>query len=73
MTSQSEAAYASKEQEAQTELDKETADVMPDRTLTAEEAKQDYQKQLKLLAEQEAEYNARIRDGLPVKRGPRQL
>jgi hypothetical protein len=41
----------------QTALDEETPDIMPDRTLTAEEAEQDYQKQLALLAEQETEYN----------------
>jgi hypothetical protein len=73
MTSKAEAPPASQQQEAQTELDKETADIMPDRTLTAEEAKQDYQKQLELLAEQEAEYNARKRDGSPGQGRPCQL
>jgi hypothetical protein len=73
MTSKAEAPPASQQQEAQTELDKETADIMPDRTLTAEEAKQDYQKQLELLAEQEAEYNARKRDGSPGQERPCQL
>lgn len=36
----------------------ETPDVVPSRTLTAEEAAQDYQMQLALLAEQNALYQA---------------
>ena len=49
---------ASLPQQPQEELEEETLDIMPDRTLTAQEAEQDYQKQLALLAEQEAEFNA---------------
>ena len=48
---------ASLPQQPREELDEETPDIMPDRTLTAEEAEQDYQRQLALLAEQEAEFN----------------
>lgn len=47
------------QQELWTEFDEETADIMPGRILTPEEAKQDYQKQLELLAEQEAEHRKR--------------
>jgi len=36
----------------------ETPDIMPDRTLTVEEAERDYQSQLELLAGQEAEFKA---------------
>ena len=49
---------ASLSHQSQEELEEETPDIIPDRTLTAEEAEQDYQKQLALLAEQEAEFNA---------------
>jgi hypothetical protein len=49
---------ASLSHQSQEELEEETPDIMPDRTLTAQEAEQDYQKQLALLAEQEAEFNA---------------
>ena len=47
----------------QTGQEEETPDIIPDRTLTAEEAEQDYQKQLALLAEQEAELDAQKRSG----------
>jgi hypothetical protein len=50
-------ANATLPQQPQEELDEETPDIMPDRTLTAEEAEQDYQRQLALLAEQETECN----------------
>jgi hypothetical protein len=43
---------------ARMESDEESPDIIPGRTLTTEEAKQDYQKQLTLLAEQEAEFNS---------------
>lgn len=43
---------------ARRKSNEESPDIIPDRTLTTEEAEQDYQKQLALLAEQEAEFNA---------------
>lgn len=54
---------ASLSHQSQEELEEETPDIIPDRTLTAEEAEQDYQKQLALLAEQEAELDAQKRSG----------
>jgi hypothetical protein len=57
------------QQEPRTELDEETADIMPDRILTPEEAKQDHQKQLEPLAQQEAEHDVRKRSGLIVEDG----
>ena len=65
---------ASLPHQPQEELDEETPDIMPDRTLTAQEAEQDYQKQLALLAEQEAESNAQrsgdsvLKDGKAVEK-----
>ncbi|KAK2593436.1 hypothetical protein QQS21_008853 [Conoideocrella luteorostrata] len=41
----------------------ETPDIVPSRLLSAEEAEQDYQKQLALLAEQEAAYRAQTASG----------
>ncbi|QPG95357.1 hypothetical protein C2857_000260 [Epichloe festucae Fl1] len=38
--------------------DEETPDIMPDRTLSPEEAEADYQAQLALLRQQTAEYEA---------------
>lgn len=59
MAPKARAADAVESQEVEKEQDEETPDIIPDRTLTAEEAEQDYQMQLTLLAEQEAEFNAR--------------
>jgi hypothetical protein len=42
---------------ARMESNEESPDIIPDRTLTTEEAEQDYQKQLALLAEQEEEFS----------------
>jgi len=66
MTSKPSGAQAVNPSETQTELEGETPDIIPHRTLTAREAEQDYQKQLALLAEQEAEYNARKANGSPL-------
>ena len=46
---------ASLSHQSQEELEEETPDIIPDRTLTAEEAEQDYQKQLAMLRQQTIE------------------
>jgi hypothetical protein len=69
MDPQAKVTKSTEPQEIHQELEEETPDIMPDRTLTAEEAEQDYQNQLKLLAEQEAEFNAQRSGGFPSNNG----
>jgi len=69
MDPQAKVTKSTEPQEIHQELEEETPDIMPDRTRTAEEAEQDYQNQLKLLAEQEAEFNAQRSGGFPSNNG----